>query len=219
MGAESGSAVPEHLQNNEFAARTSWEPLRPKDGVNYRTRFSNRQSKHLLTFEATRTSKVVVVCVLVFSVICLVIGTLITYLWLSGVGAKGEGDAGVLKFAGPGFLAGAIFFGGLGFYLKWKLLQPIVFDLRIGRYWRGASTPDDDRSVALADVHALQVIEKWVKQTGPNSGGYSSFELNLVMTDGKRHNIVDHGDPEALRADAEELGNHLQKPIWDAAAD
>ena len=113
MAADSDFPAPEHLRNDEVAARTTWAPLRPKDGANYRMRFSNRQSEHRLTFDPTRTSKIVVLCVFVFTTICLVLGIMITYLWLSGAGANMEGDTWVLKYAGLGFLAGEGGFRGI----------------------------------------------------------------------------------------------------------
>ena len=217
MSTESDFPVPEHLRNDEVAARTTWAPLQPKESANHRTRFSNRQSEHRLTFDPTRSSKIVVLCIFVCSAICLVLGTVLTYLWLSGANIDTR-----LKFVGPFLLSGGVPFGVLGFILKSHLLQLIVFDRQVGGYWRGSTTPTDEHVVALTDIHALQIIEKWVKPTGPDSHmgptpGYSSFELNLVTTDGQRHNVVDHGDLEALREDAESLSDFLQIPLWDAS--
>jgi hypothetical protein len=222
MSAESDFPTPEHLRNDEVAARTTWAPLQPKESASYRTLVSNRQSEHRLTFDPTRTSKIAVLCMFVCSAISLVLVFVITYLWLSGTGATIVDKTWVLILAGAIFLQGGVGFGVIGFILKSKLLQSIVFDRQVGRYWRGSTTPTDEHVVALTDIHALQIIEKWVKPTGPDSHmgrtpGYSSFELNLVTTDGLRHNVVDHGDLEALREDAESLCDFLQIPLWDAS--
>ena len=85
MSAESDFPAPEHLRNDEVAARTTWAPLQPKARAQIFGRwFSNRQSEHRLTFDPTRTSKIAILCMFVCSAICLVMGTVLTYLWLSG---------------------------------------------------------------------------------------------------------------------------------------
>ena len=45
---------------------------------------------------------------------------------------------------------------------------------------------------------------------------YYSYELNLVLEDGSRLNVIDHGNVEAIRADAQKLAAFLGKPLWDA---
>ena len=226
MSAESDFPAPDHLRDDEVAARTTWAPLQPNSSANYRTMASNRQSGHRLTFDPTRTSKIVNLCMFVCSAICIVLVTVITYLWLSGTAANMGYDTGWVILAGAIFLQGGVIFGVIGFILKSKLSQSIVFDRQVGGYWRGSITSTDEHVVALTDIHALQIIEKWVEGTesaetehspGGYSPGYSSFELNLVTTDGQRHNVVDHGDLEALREDAESLCDFLQIPLWDAS--
>jgi hypothetical protein len=42
------------------------------------------------------------------------------------------------------------------------------------------------------------------------------YELNPVLNDGSRINVVDHGNLERLRGDAITLSQFLDKPVWDA---
>ena len=98
---------------------------------------------------------------------------------------------------------------------------PIVFDKREGRFWKGRRAPDEvfDRTVikhlaALEEIHALQLIsEQCSNSDGPS---YRSYELNLVLKNGRRINVVDHGDQNKLREDAETLSAFLEVPTWDA---
>ena len=53
------------------------------------------------------------------------------------------------------------------------------------------------------------------KIEGGDKSSYYSYELNLVLEDGARLNVVDHGDLKALQADAEILSEYLQVPVWD----
>jgi Fe2+ transport system protein B len=42
------------------------------------------------------------------------------------------------------------------------------------------------------------------------------YELNLVLKDGKRLNVMDHSRRAHIRSDAQRLGQFLKVPIWDA---
>ena len=219
MAPETGADVSEHWRDDEVASRTSWDPLQPTDGANYRTRSANRISDSRIVFDPSLTSKLVVWAVIIFVIVCLIIGTVVTVLWLTGAidDAEVEGDPWILKFVGPGFLVGAVFFGGLGLFLRGKLLKPIVFDRQAGLHWRGSGTPapGNQKALALDEIHALQILEKWVKQSGPDTGGYTSYELNLVTGEGERRNVIDHSELDAIQSDAGQLGAFLNVPLWD----
>ena len=72
--------------------------------------------------------------------------------------------------------------------------------------------------IDLADVYAIQLIKEYVTTYGTeHSRSYYSYELNLVLKDGERMNVVDHGDLQRIRADAIRLGGFLGSlPVWDA---
>lgn len=83
-----------------------------------------------------------------------------------------------------------------------------VFDRASGRYsW----TRPPAGSLALAELRGLQITSKVVH--GPESD-YDCEELNVVLTNGKRVNVLDHGDSETLHADAHALARWLGKPLW-----
>lgn len=91
-----------------------------------------------------------------------------------------------------------------------------VFDRECGWFYQGKkpSGPNTSGAVLLSHVHALQIVGEWCS-TG-NSGSFRSFELNLVLKDGVRHNVVDHSAMSIIRADASRLGEFLHVPTWDA---
>jgi hypothetical protein len=41
-----------------------------------------------------------------------------------------------------------------------------------------------------------------------------SYELNLVLKDGRRINVVDHGGADKIRTDAATLADFLGVPVW-----
>jgi len=51
---------------------------------------------------------------------------------------------------------------------------------------------------ALEDIHALQLISEYFRGGGSL---YDCYELNLVLENGKRINVVSHGDEDKLRED------------------
>jgi hypothetical protein len=67
--------------------------------------------------------------------------------------------------------------------------------------------------VRLELIHALQIVAEYIR--GKN-GDYHSYELNLVLKNGNRINIVDHSCRKKLTEDVEVLAEFLGIPLWDA---
>ena len=91
---------------------------------------------------------------------------------------------------------------------------PFVFDKRRRVFWEGWKAPREvtDRT-ALKDIHALQIISEYCFG---QYASYYSYELNLVLKDGRRINVVDHANQGKLREDARTLSRFLGAPVWDA---
>jgi hypothetical protein len=119
-------------------------------------------------------------------------------------------------------LFGAVF-AAAGFAMGWAMSAPTVFDRHRGYYCKGRKQPENtfDRSklinyTQLDRIHALQLIAELVTQSQKNKSKYLSYELNLVLIDGTRLNVIDHGDHARIRADALKLADFLGTPLWDA---
>lgn len=128
-----------------------------------------------------------------------------------------------LLFIGP--LFGLAFFT-TGFVLFRRWSEPRVFDKKFGFYWQGKSCSqrrevrEQKQFCALSEIHALQLLQEYCRSSSNNgsSSSYYSYELNLVCKNGKRINVIDHGDATALREDARTLSHFLGVPIWDATS-
>lgn len=114
-------------------------------------------------------------------------------------------------------------FGGAGGWMLLSALTPPAFDLTYGYYCKSRKKPEQmmDPSqlkhyATLDQVHALQLISEYCRSSGKNKSSYYSYELNLVLKDGSRINIVDHGKLSAIKKDAHILSEFLGKPLWDA---
>jgi hypothetical protein len=109
--------------------------------------------------------------------------------------------------------------GGFLYYINGS---PVVFDKVKGCYWRSWKKPDHNTNrsmmknfARLHEIHALQIVQEYIRG---NKSSYYSFELNLVLKDGTRLNVVDHGNINSLRKDARQLADFLGKPLWDAGS-
>lgn len=107
----------------------------------------------------------------------------------------------------------------VGLLMAYTGTKPIVFDQMRMLFWKGRPKNDGrisresfDIACELSRIHALQIISEYCSG---NKSSYYSYELNLVLEDGSRMNVVDHGALTALKKDAQKLAGFLNVPLWD----
>lgn len=193
------------------ATQTDWTPAK-RGGASFRTHKLIKVSPDRIEFRASIGAKV-------FYMIFLVVGIGVVI----GVSAL-QLSKGTFSFSMDTvfpLLIGLVF-AVIGGYMLYFGTVPIVFDKRKGYFWKGRKGPDQVFSknslkyfAELEDVHALQLISEYCRG---DKSSYYSYELNLVLKDGKRINVVDHGNQNKLRADASTLSDLLERPVWDAIA-
>ncbi|MET0068066.1 MAG: hypothetical protein ABW076_17100 [Candidatus Thiodiazotropha sp.] len=66
-------------------------------------------------------------------------------------------------------------------------------------------------SLHFDQLQALQLLSKWVILH--NGGNFASYELNLLLRDGRRFNLVDHHDVNRIRSEARRLSRLLGIPL------
>ena len=111
-----------------------------------------------------------------------------------------------------------LIFSLAGSFLFYSMCRPRVFDKTSNNYYKGFSQKnisDLKNSARLNEIEALQIIGETIHD---NDGSYDSFELNLVLNDASRINVVDHGNLKAIIKDAEYLSEFLDVPIWHASS-
>jgi hypothetical protein len=117
-------------------------------------------------------------------------------------------------------------FVAIGAGLYYVATRPIVFDLKRRVFCKGfrmsgeswTRQPGNSKGtfkIEMDKIRALQVLSEYCRG---NKSSYYSYELNLVLDDATRVNVVDHGDLRALREDAATLGLLLSVPVWDVQA-
>jgi hypothetical protein len=194
------SGPPPRFAGESVAVKTRWDPLKG-GGASFRTRTLTAVNPSRMEFRPSWGLR-------------LFAGTFV----LLGVGAAVMGMAS----RGWPMLGFGAAFAALGAGLYYFGAAPVVFDRARGAYWRGRTEPRDaagratlKHCVSLEDIHALQIVAERVRG---DDRTYTSYELNLVLRDGRRFNVTDHGDYDALRDDAQTLAAFLGRPVWDATA-
>ena len=188
--------------NDEFSREVDWSPLKP-GGSSFGTHYliTPESGGRTLMFKATKGG-------LVFGLVFLIIGLAILgfMLWQIVTGQS-------FQLLWVGLLIG-LPFAVAGFFLMRWLTKPRVFDLVSRDYYAGFKKPDreQDKCIDLNRVKALQLITEKVRSS---KSRYNSYELNLILKDGSRVSVVDHGNYEQMLLDAEQLAKALHVPLWD----
>lgn len=181
------------------AEQTGWFPVEA-GGFNYRTRRLVRVSPSRIEFRGTAAS-------LLAACFCLVLGLVFTFMAFKVLAALIFGAVGILG----------------GCYSVYDFSKSFVFDRDSGLFWFGHADRNGlprNRSSRycgwLDDIHALQVLREYVPGRG-RQHSYLSYELNLVLQDARRMNVIDHHAPKALHEEATTLARFLGVPVWDAS--
>lgn len=204
--AQSGESLDPAKFNDTVAMKTEWTPARG-GGTNFRTHKLLKNNSQCLEFKATWFTKLF--CGVFFA------GGLMFLVFALNGSFKSSGAASVFVVIFP------LVFMGVGAVMYYFFTAPIVFDKRRGYYCKGRKTPVKGYSrgqlknfAALEEIHALQLLREYCRS---DKSSYYSYELNLVLKDGRRMNVVDHGNRKQLQEDARMLGVFLGVPVWDAS--
>ena len=195
--------------DDPIAMKTQWTPKK-SDGASFRTHKIVRGFGTRLTFRLSLGAK------LFFCLLFLIgLGVLV-----GGVVVAVSGSDNVLTpifmcIVGPVFVVSS----STTFYVMNK---PIVFDKDKGYFWKGRRGPrlyamghDSKGFVRLHDVHAIQLIaEVCTGNSDKSPSSYYSYETNVVLKDASRVNIIDHGNLNHIREDAQVLSTFLGVPVW-----
>lgn len=191
------------------AARTDWGPA-TKRGTNFHTH-------ELVVVNPDRLELKASAGALFFYGTFLFVGLGMLVTALVSVIARGGESFWKQEFGGVLF---GLIFGCPGALLVRSGTVPVVFDRRKGCFWKGRKSPDEvldpgriRHFAAFADIHAIQFLSVYC---GSGSGSDTRYELNLVLEDGRRINVVNHVDETRFQEDAKTVSSFVGRPIWDA---
>lgn len=69
-----------------------------------------------------------------------------------------------------------------------------------------------DKIILISSIHALQIISEYISWSKHN---FTSYELNLILKDSSRINIIDNWDLEEIRKIAQEISLKLKVKNYD----
>ncbi len=201
--------------NDPVAEKTSWLPLKTKldSSLFYSlSRFSSTQYRYQYS--------------LLIRIVVISLG-LIGALYLWG-GIDSSLSRGITHSYSYFIIATVCFAFPIYFY---KFVNNYkVFDLGFGCYWVGGKKPKfsgrvtkKNRITYLDKVHAIQILSELVPTTHNRTlldiknQSYFSYELNLVLKNGSRVNVLDHDRKAQVLKDANLLSLFLNIPIWDVS--
>jgi hypothetical protein len=191
------------------AEKTVWTPAK-RGGANFCTRRFKMIEQYRVVFRPTIGA---VAFFLIFAIIGMAVS--VGFTLLRAVRDNASIGPEMIIPGVVGLVFAAIGIGGII-----KSISPIVFDRTNGYFWKGRKNPTEEfdlttrkACVQLGRIHALQIISEYCRG---NKNSYYSYELNLVLDDAERINVVDHGNLNKLRDDAQALAEFLGVPVWDA---
>lgn len=98
----------------------------------------------------------------------------------------------------------------LGMFLVLFANKHAAFDKSTSSFYKGRKIPEQLGDIN--NIHAIQLITKITRE----KKRYYCYELNLVMNNAERVNIISHGNKKRIKADAQNLAEFLETPLWDA---
>ncbi|WP_179353670.1 hypothetical protein [Winogradskyella vidalii] len=196
--------------NDTIKSKVSTSPLK-SGGSSFKTNVLIEASKSKLLYKPS-------IGVALFSFIFLAVGLGIIFISINPLFNHSFERNSIEWFF---ILFGLIFAsaGGLMFYLFY---MPRVFDKQLGVYYKAYQVDihkikkdTAKKYIPLKSIVAIQIIGEHIKS---GKSAYKSFELNLVLNDASRKNVIDHGNLKSIIVDAEILSEFLNIPIWHAGS-
>ncbi len=210
--------IQEHLGSDDVVIhKTEWMPLRG-GGQSFKSHMLVKVSDDRLVFKRSLSSSIFYGLSVLAGLITMGLSIFGSLLGMSSSGNPLYG------------IAFGLLFVGVGVYLYTKGAPTINLDRKLKALWKGTvdaavviNKSSIDGYTPLNKLHAVQVIEESVGGSGDEDSGrsssYDSYEVNLVMSDGKRVNVLDHGSKKTIDEDSKAIAALFNVPLWDGRRD
>jgi len=204
-------SVDPEVFNHPLAKQVEWYPLKG-GGTNFQTHRLDSSNPDFLVFRASKGAYLFSAIFVFFGLLGMLIPLIIFF-------TQDQKEWVLVLFA---VLFGGIFLA-VGVFMLYFMTTPRVFDTFYGCYYKGRKKPAHTLGLSsgnkhaithLNEVKAIQILRERIRN---KNGSYYSYEINLVLADASRVNVIDHGNHEAIIVDAEILATTLGVPLWDGS--
>ena len=193
-----GAFNPEVFED-DIAMQTRWEPL-VQGGSNFASRKLEKVSSSRMEYKPTIMGKIFPAIFILIGLGVAIIPTVVNDFEI---------------FSSLSTIGGGLVFAAIGFIIHYFMSTPIVFDIDNGYFYKGKNDESNiSKRCNIKDIYAIQLIAEWVSGDESN---YTSIEVNLVLENGSRINVIDQGgDIEGTIIEAGVLAEFLDVPLWNA---
>ena len=190
--------------NDEIARKTQWSPIK-SGGSNFKTHDLVKKSMSVLTYKMSTGAKLFS-GFFGFIGVSMAVGGLYLVFFQS-------------NYVGLFLIMIGLMFAIVSFVIVISMASEIHLDRTIGMMYKGNNPPklsglhDKTDCVYFSNIHAIQIIKEYIRS---DKSCYYSYEINFVLNDASRVNLVDHGNYSQIAKDAKEISQFIGKPVWDA---
>lgn len=129
---------------------------------------------------------------------------------------------GFFSDGGIGFIPSfvGLIFTGVGIFIFYQFYSSVAtFDIYKNIFYKGSKAQSNPNGTQIwfDDIVSLQIVSELITSRSKegNVSTYESYELNLVLRDNSRINVVDHGNYKQLQKDALLVSRAINKPLND----
>lgn len=183
-------------KSDDILKSISWKPIK-KGGYYYKNRELIKKDKDCYMYKSTRKAYIAPLMAIIIMVI--ILSMFAIFFNLS--------------------IIFPILIGSICYYITIKNNKKVIaFDKNIMYFYKDSiDIIDDNRYVDIKftqfnNIHALQILEEYVIN---GEKRYFSYELNLVLKNGERINVIDHSNLIKIREEAQQLKKFLTVPVLE----
>ena len=169
---------------------------------------SNFKSHKLKQISLSKLKYIPTIGGVIFCLLFLVIGLVVL-----GIGLKPLINSVNIKNVNWFLIVFGTVFSIVGGSFLYIMCKPRVFSKQENSFYKSYLVSNSKDKIRLNSIIAIQIIGETINS---DNGSYGSFELNLVLNDGTRQNVVDHGNIKSIINDAYVISKFLNVPIWHA---
>lgn len=202
--------IKEICKEDEIGMKTDWEPLKRGGSSHKNFNLKIDEERNILKINETLGSRFLTIFAIVF-----ILGMTVSLIREEAsvsVNSYGVGNDSKLVFLIPASMLGILIIGS---FFNTKTNRSI-FDNNKRIFYKGKYDSKKDRGekevILYENIYAIQIISEMIRK---EKTYFTSYEVNLVLNDTTRINVLDHSNLSSILKDTKMLSQYLNVPIWD----